>query len=98
MSIIFLRNKFYIGQLTEAVKGEFTKLVGQAFVNALGESMGYLKVMEERLRGFRLVKAILMKRLSSLSPGSRGKGKQNYFKKSLEELNRFEEELKRHLD
>jgi len=52
--------------------------------------------MEEGLRGYRLVKAILMKKFSSM--GSAGKGKQKYFKKSLDEMNRFEEELKRNLD
>jgi hypothetical protein len=54
--------------------------------------------MEERLRGYKLVKAILMKRFSSIGPGSRGKGSRKYFKRALDDMNNFEEELKRNLD
>lgn len=54
--------------------------------------------MEEKLRGYGFVKAILKKMLSSKSPDNRGKGNQKYFKKALDDMNRFEEELKRNLD
>lgn len=54
--------------------------------------------MEDRPKDIRFVKAIRNRTFSSNSSGEKEKGNREHFKQALDDLNRFEEELKRNLD